>query len=166
MPEQDSKRCSGPCRKVKPLTDFHRDSEQPDGRQYYCKVCRKLYDKVYYQQHRKARRAQMKARDAAHPAERRASSRERQERIRAQETRLTKTERDAYVQQIGECMACGATEGLTFEHVIPLSKGGEDSLDNAAVLCRTHNVAKGDKMIDYRPIWESQRARRREITRR
>jgi hypothetical protein len=33
------KRCSGPCKGLKPLSDFHRKSKAKDGRQPYCIPC-------------------------------------------------------------------------------------------------------------------------------
>jgi len=48
------------------------------------------------------------------------------------------------------CLCCGATEELTQDHVIPLSKGGSHSPDNIQPLCRTCNLRKHVKIIDYR----------------
>lgn len=41
------------------------------------------------------------------------------------------------------CVACGATEGLTIDHVIPKSRGGSDDDGNKQTLCRGCNQAKG-----------------------
>ena len=41
---------------------------------------------------------------------------------------------------------CGKTTGLTIDHIIPLSKGGTDNLDNLQFMCRSHNSSKGDKI--------------------
>lgn len=35
----DQKRCSGPCRGVKPLSEFYRRRNRPNGFQSYCKEC-------------------------------------------------------------------------------------------------------------------------------
>ncbi|MET7816068.1 HNH endonuclease signature motif containing protein [Streptomyces sp. NPDC005395] len=55
--------------------------------------------------------------------------------------------RDRY----GRCLRCGAT-GVHLEpdHVVPLSKGGSDSIENLQPLCRSCNSSKGDKVADYR----------------
>jgi hypothetical protein len=41
------------------------------------------------------------------------------------------------------CAYCGATGRLEWEHVIPLARGGPDSIDNLVRACRPCNAAKG-----------------------
>jgi 5-methylcytosine-specific restriction endonuclease McrA len=36
-------------------------------------------------------------------------------------------------------------DDFTIDHIHPHSKGGQTQLDNAALMCRTHNSAKGNK---------------------
>ncbi len=46
-----------------------------------------------------------------------------------------------------KCTLCGITvtgENIHFDHIIPWSKGGETILENLQVLCKTHNLAKGN----------------------
>ena len=51
--------------------------------------------------------------------------------------------RDGYrCQQLG----CSAMDDLTIDHIIRLSKGGSDDLDNLRIMCRTHNSEKGDQL--------------------
>lgn len=57
------------------------------------------------------------------------------------ELMLALIERDGY-----SCTECGELEGLTIDHIIPLSKGGSDTLENLQLLCQRCNSAKGDKM--------------------
>lgn len=52
------------------------------------------------------------------------------------------------------CLRCGAQEPdckLTLDHVIPISKGGSNTVDNAQPLCHPCNSGKGAKHVDYRP---------------
>ena len=53
---------------------------------------------------------------------------------------LALIDRDGY-----RCAHCGAYEDLTIDHIMPLSKGGTDDLDNLRLLCRACNSSKGDK---------------------
>lgn len=57
------------------------------------------------------------------------------------ETKLAVLKRDGY-----RCVACGATDDLTVDHVYPWSKGGSNRMENLEVLCAACNVAKSDKL--------------------
>lgn len=43
------------------------------------------------------------------------------------------------------CKLCGTIVDLTLDHIIPVSKGGEDCLENLQVLCQSCNSKKGAK---------------------
>jgi len=45
------------------------------------------------------------------------------------------------------CEYCGASEGLEWEHIIPVSRGGPDNIDNQVLACRRCNAEKGDKCL-------------------
>lgn len=48
------------------------------------------------------------------------------------------------------CLCCKKTKILTADHVIPVSKGGTNTIDNIQPLCRQCNSKKGIKTIDFR----------------
>lgn len=41
------------------------------------------------------------------------------------------------------CKACGTTDNLCVDHIIPMSRGGSDDMDNLQLLCRRCNSRKG-----------------------
>lgn len=41
------------------------------------------------------------------------------------------------------CQICQTTFDLTVDHVIPLSRGGSNGIENMRILCRSHNSSKG-----------------------
>ncbi len=43
------------------------------------------------------------------------------------------------------CAYCGSQEDITQDHIIPLSKGGQNVIENIQPLCRTCNSRKRDK---------------------
>ena len=82
-------------------------------------------------------------------------NREIQRIRRAVPGNITEAERqELFDKYERKCLCCKRPEGvveLTIDHVIPLSRGGENTLENAQVLCRGCNAVKGDKEYEYRP---------------
>lgn len=48
------------------------------------------------------------------------------------------------------CLRCGEQSVLTVDHVVPLSKGGTNYIDNIQPLCLSCNSSKGTSETDYR----------------
>ncbi|HRK24925.1 MAG TPA: HNH endonuclease [Beijerinckiaceae bacterium] len=46
------------------------------------------------------------------------------------------------------CQYCGSRDDLTFDHVIPRSKGGLTTWENVVAACSPCNLRKGDKLPD------------------
>lgn len=46
----------------------------------------------------------------------------------------------------GVCVQCGAADYLEFDHIIPHSKGGANTVNNVQLLCRKCNAEKSDRI--------------------
>lgn len=72
-------------------------------------------------------------------------------REKGAEGKHTKTEWDNLKKRYNYCCAiCGEKKPLTVDHIIPLSKGGSDYIENIQPLCRNCNSKKNNK-LDYSP---------------
>lgn len=108
--------------------------------------------KAWADSHREKRRASVKKWQDSHPEQRALNQRNRE--IKKLNVGGTITIKDlAWLKdKYGDrCLCCGASGvKLTLDHVVPISKGGENSINNAQLLCGSCNSKKGTKTIDYR----------------
>jgi 5-methylcytosine-specific restriction endonuclease McrA len=49
------------------------------------------------------------------------------------------------------CLCCCGKLKLTRDHIVPVSQGGSDSIQNIQPLCKNCNSRKNDRHINYRP---------------
>jgi hypothetical protein len=54
-----------------------------------------------------------------------------------------------YKRDRNKCQYCGATNHLTIDHIIPRSKGGDNSWFNLVVCCSHCNTKKGNKLLEH-----------------
>ena len=48
-----------------------------------------------------------------------------------------------------QCQYCGSPHDLTFDHVIPRSKGGRTTWENVVAACSPCNLLKGDRLMQH-----------------
>jgi len=48
------------------------------------------------------------------------------------------------------CLKCGSNYKLALDHIIPVSKGGRNCIENLQPLCKNCNSSKGSNIVDYR----------------
>lgn len=166
----------GKCGETKPLDGFSKDRRAKDGVQSKCKTCNKAYreanaEKIaatkkkweqanpekgraaqakYYQKNPKRRAViQRRWNDANRDKVNATASRRRTRKAgNGVYLILDKEIRRLYASP---CVACGATENIQLDHIIPVIKGGTTSIGNSQPLCKSCNSSKCDKlMIEWR----------------
>lgn len=99
-------------------------------------------------------RQRNKERYQKNPEQRAVYTHARRARERKADGRFTPSEWRAIKRKYGNrCLCCGKKPPqvkLTPDHVIPLSRGGSNGIDNIQPLCLTCNLQKATKVIDYR----------------
>ncbi len=58
------------------------------------------------------------------------------------------TKRAVWERDFAKCRNCGATERLEYDHITPVSKGGNSNVENIQLLCRTCNRKKRTKTME------------------
>ena len=56
---------------------------------------------------------------------------------------------NVFLRDCFSCQYCGSGEELTFDHLLPRSKGGETNWDNVVTACSSCNVKKGGKLLKF-----------------
>lgn len=78
-------------------------------------------------------------------------SRERRTRLENCEGSYTQQEWEDLLDYYGnKCLACGSTENLEADHIVPIAKKGTGYITNIQPLCRTCNRKKHTKILDFR----------------
>ena len=52
-----------------------------------------------------------------------------------------------YNRDGGRCVLCGATVGLQYDHIIPVSRGGGNTAANIQLLCQNCNKLKSNRLL-------------------
>lgn len=164
------------CKVEKSLNSFHRDSRSADARNSRCKACTSEYMKNRHSpigrehlrkpdklcnacKERKDKSEFYKSDNACKPCRKdKDKGRKRNRSVdadRAHEAKRRGAPFRAGVpafmrKHMTKCAACGATENLEIDHVMPLALGGTSALKNLQMLCKTCNTRKGATYVDYR----------------
>lgn len=130
-----------------------------------CKECRRVRVAESYQRHSERRQTDMREYKLRNPEAVKAANRRwfENNRERANLTSRLKKQRRRAAGNLtvadwrtvlnlygNRCLACGANE-VTIDHIVPISRGGRNTVDNVQPLCGTCNTRKLTKTVDYRP---------------
>ena len=164
------KLCGG-CKQEKSISEFRLNRSSQDGFQDRCKKCQNKHHRELYAVSDKFRqyvgRKRVRAADRRykspnsganksrwakkHPNQIRRYAANRRARVIGNGGYHTVEEWLALCEKYGNrCLACGQVVELTEDHIMPLVRGGTDSIDNIQPLCRVCNSRKKTQFIDYR----------------
>lgn len=158
------KRCPA-CEQVKCHRAFDRSLLRLDGLQPYC---RRMYQERNREKYREQSRVYHEAKREKHNEQMNTYRRNNLEAFAVREANRharKKSAEGSFTQHEWHnlcayydftCLRCGRQEPdieLTVDHVISLSKGGRNSIENLQPLCRTCNTSKHARAIDYRPYF-------------
>lgn len=104
-----------------------------------------------YASDRESYRARERRWRAENPQAEAARRRRRRELLAAAEGDFSEEEWVHLRSTYGDCcLRCGSADGITPDHVVPLSHGGSNFITNIQPLCVSCNSAKGTHSTDYR----------------
>jgi 5-methylcytosine-specific restriction endonuclease McrA len=69
-----------------------------------------------------------------------------------------------FLRDCFECQYCGHDEDLTFDHVIPRSRGGRTTWDNVVTACAPCNLLKGGRLPNQSGMHPKNRPHRPTVT--
>lgn len=58
-----------------------------------------------------------------------------------------KAKREVWRRDEGKCVQCGSRERLEYDHIIPVSKGGSNTVRNIELLCEKCNREKSGNIV-------------------
>ncbi|KEZ64697.1 HNH endonuclease [Pseudomonas amygdali pv. tabaci str. ATCC 11528] len=55
-------------------------------------------------------------------------------------------QREVWQRDAGKCVECGTRQLLCFDHIVPFSRGGSNTVRNLQLLCEPCNLSKGNRI--------------------
>lgn len=133
-----------------------RESRQRTIRKYYQTNREKILDlfRERYKKNKGSILARNKAWAAANPERIRALSLEGTNRRKARMLGADGSHTEQQWLELvefcgGRCVCCGEAKPLTKDHIVPLTSGGSDNIENLQPLCRECNSSKRTQTINY-----------------
>lgn len=137
------------CGVTKSINEFYAEKRNSDGKDSFCRDCRKVRHYAWVEKNRKHVNAYNVARYASSEKERNVKIAAARRRAGVQRAVSSNTVTSKDIQRIksSACVACGSTENIEIDHVIPISRGGLHSVGNLQPLCMRCNRSKLNKFF-------------------
>jgi len=131
------------CQKVKALVEFNLRTNSTDGRESRCRLC---YREM------KRQRNSLNPPYKANPERHKAAWHNYNSKKKLSSGVITADVIEAIFLAYGKkCLACGSRDNIAIDHVVPITQGGSNLIDNLQPLCRSCNSSKGNRSsADYR----------------
>jgi|HubBroStandDraft_4_1064222.scaffolds.fasta_scaffold31514_2 5-methylcytosine-specific restriction endonuclease McrA len=145
----EGKTCVG-CTEWRPIERFARHQECVGGRRNTCTTCegRRAYKANPERSIESVRLYRLRHPARSKTIARRASARRRVRIASGDVFEIRDEDLEALIDGFdGRCAYCG-DPACSFDHVIPIAKGGEDRIENLLPACRPCNSSKKDKTLD------------------
>jgi len=147
------------CDETKELTEFNKAKATKDGLQSQCRQCLKAYDAKYRANNKDTLAARRSSRSKKTYRKfydtllgrivyaLAASETKRRKRGLAPISPQVRREAAAELATKDEiCTACGATDHISVDHIIPINHGGTHDITNLQFLCVPCNASKADSV--------------------
>jgi 5-methylcytosine-specific restriction endonuclease McrA len=153
-----AKTCSV-CRVKKPSGAFHISAITNDSLSSYCKACQSAFGKAWYRNNKKQHYASTRRWDVENPERSREIRKKAKQSPVGNSNRRSRSRRGSYTRDEwvallasvnNTCLCCGDPGPLTVDHIVPLSLGGLNKIENIQPLCLSCNTQKGVRIRDYR----------------
>lgn len=162
-------RLCGICKRWKKLEVFGRAyGREKYGKSTQCRSCKTKYSSEYYHEHQEYLRELRRKWTRTHPEYQKEYNKKHADKLRPKWVVISAARRSRikgdghtyrlsqwikireYYSPTGKCLACKKKHKLTVDHVIPVIRGGKNSVENLQPLCQRCNSVKGIMIIDYR----------------
>lgn len=155
------------CKKADTKKRYQNNLEKERERSRRKRISNPDYYKEYYQEHKEKWRVYRQNWKEAHPEQAAQAISEWKKANREKVATYTRNRRakvagisgehvtpeqieELYGESDGVCPACSKNTKLTVDHIVPIARGGSNSIDNLQLICGRCNSSKGTKIVDWR----------------
>ena len=148
---EQSKVCSGKCKRRLPLSSFTRNRARSDGLSHLCRECDRERWQSWYVRNRERHQENRRRFEARNPEYVAEKLRRRQERIASAPGGVFDPKRSEYQARValygGRCAYCRKRPAAVLDHAIPVARGGSNWPANIYPACVPCNSSKGARTL-------------------